>query len=249
MPEWYLAVAALAPISALGFLWSPLFYALPLLALALAAPIFQAIVSASRVSFAVPRSSYFDRFKLRSVTALLHLIQPLARLTGRLRSGLTLWRYSGSGFTMPWPRKFAVWTEDWRDPNKRLESFEADLRKPGVYVRRGGNYDRWDLEVRVRLLGFARLLMAVEDHGAGNQFVRVRLWPRCSLLEFLPIVLFACFSAAAALDHAWVTSAIMGLLSLFLALYSVRGCGSAIAAILRTLQDSDAIHERQKEIQ
>ena len=46
MPE-FLAVAALAPICALGFLWSPLFYALPLLALALAAPIFQAMVSAS----------------------------------------------------------------------------------------------------------------------------------------------------------------------------------------------------------
>jgi O-antigen biosynthesis protein len=249
MPEWYLAVAALAPICALGFLWSPLFYTLPLLALALAAPIFQAIVSASRVCFAVPRRSYFGRFKLRGVTALLHLIQPLARLTGRLRSGLTFWRYSASGFTVPWPRKFAVWTEHWRDPNDRLKSFEADLRKAGVYVRRGGDYDRWDLEVRAGLLGFARLLMAAEDHGAGNQFVRVRLWPKFSLLELFPIVLFASLSAVAMLDGAWLVSAVMGLLSLFLTLYSLRGCGSAIGAILRTLQDSDAIHDRQKEIQ
>ena len=249
MPEWYLAVAALAPICALGFLWSPLFYALPLLGLALAAPIFQAVVSASRVCFAVPPGSRFGRFKLRSMTALLHLIQPLARLTGRLRSGLTFWRYNASGFTMPWPRKFAVWTEHWRDPNERLKSFEADLRKAGVYVRRGGDYDRWDLEVRAGLLGFARLLMAVEDHGAGNQFVRLRLWPKCSLLELLPIVLFASLSAAAALDDAWVASAILGLLSLFLTIYSLRGCGSAVAAVLRTFQQSDAIHDRQKEIQ
>jgi glycosyltransferase involved in cell wall biosynthesis len=249
MPEWYLALAALVPIAALGFLWSPLFYGLPLLALALAAPIFQAVLSASRVCFAAPRDSYFDRFKLRSVTALLHLIQPLARLTGRLRSGLTFWRYNASGFTMPWPRKFAVWTEHWRDPNERLKSFEADLRKAGVYVRRGGDYDRWDLEVRARLLGFARLLMAVEDHGAGNQFVRVRLWPKCSLLELLPIALFASLSATAALDHAWVASAILGLLSLFLTIYSLHGCGSAVAAILRTLQHSDGIHDRPKKIQ
>jgi O-antigen biosynthesis protein len=241
MPEWYLALAALAPISALGFLWSPLFYGLPLLALALGAPIFQAVISASRVCFAVPRRPYFGRFKLRSVTALLHLLQPLARLTGRLRSGLTFWRYSASGFALPWPRKFAVWTEHWRDPNERLKSFEADLRKAGVYVRRGGDYDRWDLEVRAGLLGFARLLMAVEDHGAGNQFVRVRLWPNCSLLELLLPVLFASLSAAAVLDHAWVASTILGLLSLFLTLYSLRGCGSAVAAILRTLQHSDAI--------
>ena len=241
MPEWYLAIAALAPICALGFLWSPLLYALPLLVLALGAPIFQTVVSASRVCFAIPPRSSFGRVKLRTVTALLHLVQPLARLTGRLRSGLTFWRYSASDFAIPWPRKFAVWTEHWRDPNERLKSFEADLRKAGVYVRRGGEYDRWDLEVRAGLLGFARLLMAVEDHGAGNQFVRVRLWPKCSLLELLLPVLFASLSAAAALDSAWVASAILGLLSLFLTLYSLRGCGSAVAAILRTLQHSDAI--------
>ncbi len=225
MPEWYLAIAALAPISALGFLCSPLFYGLPLLALALGAPIFQAVISASRVCFAVPRRPYFGRFSL------------------------TFWRYSASGFALPWPRKVAVWTEHWRDPNERLKSFEADLRKAGVYVRRGGDYDRWDLEVRAGLLGFARLLMAVEDHGAGNQFVRVRLWPNCSLLELLLPVLFASLSAAAVLDHAWVASTILGLLSLFLTLYSLRGCGSAVAAILRTLQHSDAIYDEQKEIQ
>ena len=249
MPEWYLAVAALLPIVALGFLWFPLFYALPFLALVLYAPIFQAMISSSRVGFSAARRSPLDWVKLRSVTALLHLLQPLARLSGRLRSGLTFWRYKASGFVMPWPRKFAVWTEHWRDPNERLKSFEADLRKAGVYVRRGGDYDRWDLEVRAGLLGFARLLMAVEDHGAGNQFVRVRLWPKCSLLELLLPFLSISLSAAAALDNAWVASAILGLLSVFLTIYSLRGCGSAVAAILRTFQHSDAIHDRQKEIQ
>jgi hypothetical protein len=130
-----------------------------------------------------------------------------------------------------------------------LKSFEADLRKPGVYVRRGGDYDRWDLEARTGVAGSARVLLAVEDHGAGNQFVRLRVWPKWSLLGLLPIALFASLSAAAALDHAWVASAIMGLLSLFLTLYSLRGCGSAVAAILRTLQHSDGIHDEQKEIQ
>jgi O-antigen biosynthesis protein len=99
------------------------------------------------------------------------------------------------------------------------------------------------------LLGVARLLMAVEDHGAGNQFVRIRLWPKCSLLELLLPVLFVSLSVAAALGHAWVAAAILGLLSLLLTTYSLRGCGSAVAAILRTFQHSDAIHDRQKEIQ
>ena len=249
IPEWYLAIAALAPICALGFLWSPMFYALPLLVFALSAPIFQAVVSASRVCFAVPPVSRLSRFKLRTTTALLHLLQPLARLTGRLRSGLTFWRYNAAGFTMPWPRKLAVWTEHWRDPNERLKSFEADLRKAGAYVRRGGDYDRWDLEVREGLLGVARLLMAVEDHGAGNQFVRIRLWPKCSLLELLLPLLSASLSVAAALDHAWVASAILGLLSLFLTTCTLRSCGSAVAAILRIFPHSEAIRDGQKEIQ
>jgi O-antigen biosynthesis protein len=249
MPEWYLAIAALAPICALGFLWLPMFYALPLLVLALSAPIFQAVVSASRVCFAVPPVSRLGRFKLQITTALLHLLQPLARLTGRLGSGLTFWRYNAASFTMPWPRKLAVWTEHWRDPNERLKSFEADLRKAGVYVRRGGNYDRWDLEVREGLLGGARLLMAVEDHGAGNQFVRIRLWPRYSLLELLPLAVFTVLTAAAALDGAWAAAAILGLSSVLLMVHAVRSCGSAVAAVLRTFQHSDAIHDRQKEIQ
>jgi glycosyltransferase involved in cell wall biosynthesis len=236
MPEWYLAVSVLAPICALGFLWPPLFYALSLLALALGAPIFQSAVSASRVCFAVPPGSHLSRFKLRSVTALLHLLQPLARLTGRLRSGLTFWRYSAPGYAIPWPRKFAIWTEHWRDPNERLKSLEADLRNAGAYVRRGGDYDRWDLEVRTGLLGSARLLMAVEDHGAGNQFVRLRLWPKCSLLGLLAIVLFASLSAAALFDDAWMASAILGLMSVFIAIYSLRSCGSAVATILRAFK-------------
>jgi hypothetical protein len=68
-------------------------------------------------------------------------------------------------------------------------------------------------------------------------------------LELLLPVLFASLSAAAALDKAWVASAILSLLCLFLTAYSVRGCGSAVAAILRTFEHSDAIHDRQKEIQ
>jgi O-antigen biosynthesis protein len=177
---------------------------------------------------------------MRIIVALLHLIHPLARLTGRLRSGLTLWRHKTAGFAMPWPRKLAAWTEQWRDPNERLRSFEADLRKPGVYVRRGGDYDRWDLEVRAGLLGFARLLMAVEDHGAGNQFVRLRVWPKFPLLGLLPIVLFASLSAAALFDHAWMAFAILSLLSLFLTIHSLRSCGSAVAAVIRTFKQSDA---------
>ena len=184
---------------------------------------FQAVVSASRVCFAVPPGSRFGRFKLRSVTALLHLIQPLARLTGRLRSGLTFWRYNASVLRCLGHGNLPFGPSNGAIPMKeifRSGSTQAGrLRAPGWRLRSMG------LEARAVLLGFARVLMAVEDHGAGNQFVRLRLWPKWSLLGLLPIVLFASLSAAAMLDGAWAASAIMGLLSLFLTIYSLRSCG------------------------
>ena len=39
---------------------------------------------------------------------------------------------------------------------ERLQAIEASLRARGARVRRGGAYDRWDLEVRGGLLGAAR---------------------------------------------------------------------------------------------
>ena len=243
MPDWYLVIAALVPLCALGFLWKPLFWVLPLLGVTLAAPVIQAALSASLVHFANPRSR-LGWFKLKSLTALLHLLQPLARLTGRLRFGLTFWRVSATSFTLPWPRKLAIWTKNWRDPNDRLKSLETALKEGGAYVWRGGDYDRWDLEVRAAAFGYARLLMAVEDHGAGNQFVRVRAWPRCSVLDCMPIFVFGGLSAAAAFDGAWVASGILGSISAFLASLTLRACGSAIDAAVYAFTNSDSVNDR-----
>ena len=47
MPEWYLVVAALVAVSALGYFWAPLFLTLPLLVVAVAAPLLQAGLNAT----------------------------------------------------------------------------------------------------------------------------------------------------------------------------------------------------------
>ena len=47
-------------------------------------------------------------------------------------------------------------------------------------VVRGGDTDRWDIQVRLGPLGSARLRVAVEEHGQGRQLVRYRVWPRWS---------------------------------------------------------------------
>jgi hypothetical protein len=51
------------------------------------------------------------------------------------------------------------------------------LRAQGAAIRSGGDWDRWDVEVRGGLLGVVRLRLAVEEHGGGRQVVRIRSWP------------------------------------------------------------------------
>src|SRR5207302_2063580 len=78
----------------------------------------------------------------------------------------------------------------WQDVAEKLASMETALRESGAVVRRGGNFDRWDLEVQGGLLGGVRMLLAVEDHGPRKQLVRVRSWPTFSPVGLLLLLCF-----------------------------------------------------------
>ncbi len=237
MPEWYLVIVGLAALSVLGFLWRLLFLALPLLILAVGASLIQACVSAARAPF--PRNPDFlvSRLKLRIATAFLHLLQPLARLYGRLSLGLTPWRRRGiQGVAFPWPRTFALWSEHWQSSTDRLVSLETALVAQRGVIRRGGAYDSWDLEVRDGTFGAIRVRMAVEEHGAGRQLVRLRTWARCSPGGLALILLFTALGVWAGADHAWAASAIFGATTLLLSFRTVHECAVAMAAVLRVVQ-------------
>src|SRR2546429_7854036 len=202
MPEWYLVIITLIAISALGTLSTPLLFALPVAAWALALPLLQAGVSAARASFAgAPRSGSAEMFRLRGLTALLHLLQPLARLRGRLAGGLTLWRRGRMrGLAFPRPRTFRLWTEQWQAHEERLRSLKEALRANQAIVQAGGDYDRWDLEVRGGMFGATRVLVAVEEHGHGRQLLRLRPWPRGSPMGGAPTLVVAALSPTPAID-------------------------------------------------
>src|SRR5215212_7913419 len=113
-PEWYMIIAVLAMLSALGSVWRPMLVFLPLLALAVGARLIQVGLSAFDAPFASSARSRLSRLKLFSLTAFLHLIQPLARLYGRLRHGLTAWRGDAVGRSLPRPQTIAIWSERWQ---------------------------------------------------------------------------------------------------------------------------------------
>ena len=75
----------------------------------------------------------------------------------------------------------------------------TDLRGDGV--RRGGDFDRWDLEIRDGPLGSARLLLSVEELGGGAQLVRYRCWPVVRRVAVGTVIAFAAVVAAAELGE------------------------------------------------
>jgi hypothetical protein len=121
-----------------------------------------------------------------------------------------------------------------------MASVETILREEGAAVWRGGNFDRWDLEVRGGLFGAVRMRMAIEEHGAGRQLIRIRSWPRFSSLALFAMFLFAVLATFAATDQAWAASAILGFVAALLALRAFRDCGAAAASYLHVPNSLDA---------
>lgn len=237
MPEWYLVSAVLAALSILGALWKPMLFALPLLVLTMGASLAQAILRARHAAFSNTCRPRLKRVALHGLTALLHLVQPLARLWGRLSNGLTPWRRNGtSSLSMPWPRTTTIWSENWRGVEDRLGSLLAMLRADRTIVRLGGDYDRWDLEVGGGLLGTVRVRMAIEEHGAGRQLVRVRVWPRWTRIGILLTPILAALSVWAAYDQAWPACFVLGTAAGLLALWMLKECGNAMHHVLEALR-------------
>jgi GT2 family glycosyltransferase len=229
MPEWYLCIVALAALALLGAVWHPLFAAAPLCVLAVAASLAQAAISGARASFTEPRP-YIQRLGLHGLTAVFHLLQPLARLRGRLRSALTPWRRHGpGGFALPRTRTWSLWTECWQSSETRLRQLETLLRLDGRLVTLGGDYDDWDIEVRAGGLSAVRVLLTIEEHGQGRQMVRFRARPRYNTALVALIAVLSIGGVLAAFDGVPGVTVVLGAAAAMLAAAAVLECAAAMA--------------------
>jgi GT2 family glycosyltransferase len=243
LPEWYLLIAGLAGLSALGVVWPPLRVAAIGLALAVAAVLLQAGNSAARARLRDARRSRLSRWKMRGLIFGLHLLQPAARLYGRLRHGLVPWKLRGAArWTFPRPRQLTLWSERWRPHTAWLEALETELRDARAMVRRGGEWDRFELAVHGGPCGAARVRLAVEEHGEGRQYLRFRVWPKLRR-GLAASLLGGALAAAAWSDQAWLAAGVLTLCALALPLAALRECGRAqgeIESALARLGDSVA---------
>jgi GT2 family glycosyltransferase len=243
MPEWYVLILLLLGLSLLGLLWRPLVIAVPILILALTIPLIQAVISSKDVGHSLHDDSTLEKLKIRALTSYLHFVQPIARLWGRMKNNPFLRRNSSRlKLQLPFVYTSTYWSENWVAPEQRLESIEKTLQSDNAIVLRGGDYDRWDLEIRSRLLSSARTFMAVEDLSSGNQLIRFRTWPRIDPIILLIISLFATLSFFAFKDQSWVAASILGTAAIILTSFIIWNCSTAMASLL------DAIAQGEGEI-
>ncbi|MDP2315293.1 MAG: glycosyltransferase [Pseudomonadota bacterium] len=236
-PEWWLLVSGLCALALLGFSWPPLLLAAPLAVAAIAAPVAQAARAGARARFPPRPRTWLERVAVHALTALLHLLQPMARLRGRLLYGLTPWRKPIPAGAWPGPAlTLTLWTEQARPPEAWLAAVEARLRAGGVVVRAGGAFDRWDLEVQGGTLGGARMLLGLEDHGAGKQLARFRASPTLAWAALCVPVLLGLGAAAALADGAWVAAVALGWAGLVVAVRAAGEVGAGLHALRSALR-------------
>ena len=236
MPEWNLLLAVLPIFSMLGVAWKPLLLTLPLFLSAVGLVIGQAAKSAAQASFTSPScTTHSSWLKLWGMTTVLHLLQPIARLKGRLQYGLTMWRKRGiQGFSLPRSQTISIWSERWHSSEERLERLEKMLSEAGGCVFRGGDFEAWDLEIRGGLLGGARLSLAVEEHGGNKQYARFRCGPNFSRFGLSTMMLLIGLIVAALLSGSnggRIVALVLGMGALLLGSRKLYETGAALATL------------------
>jgi GT2 family glycosyltransferase/membrane protein implicated in regulation of membrane protease activity len=208
-PEWWLAIVGVTIIALGGMLWSPLLWAAPLAGLMVVPPILQAMLGAAAANYSDKPRGQSEKIKRFWLTTVFHLGQPLARLWGRIKHGLTLWRQPGDySFLLPRIQSRSFWFEAWTPYEKHFEDLEAHLHRQHASVWRGHETDQWDLEVRTGPIIAQRILLAFEEHGSGRQNVRCRTWPTLTKSGFLIFVLLVAAFIFLASQGYWLSAGI-----------------------------------------
>ena len=228
MPEWHLLMCLLSIFSVLSIGWAPLFFAFQLLLVGSSISFALAVYSAYEAAIAKRERS----IRFIAITAFLHLIQPFARLYGRIKHGLSPWRHGLKGLkhlshVFRPVRVLKHWSEHWRSAEDWLTTIEKNGADYQVRMRRGDVFDQWDLELHTGLFSRTRGLLTIEEYGAGKQYVIFKTRIRYHATFAMLILLLTALTLWAAWDGVFFVSVILGALSLFLLLKYLSDCSQA----------------------
>jgi hypothetical protein len=220
MPEWYLFMAMLFVPAITGIFVPVLQWAWVAFAIALGIFVLQAILSANA---SAKKSAWHQQtFTYKFVLTMLYIVQPVARLTGRLKHGLTPWRKRGAGLQLSNfycfnTKVFTHWSEEWQSAETWLEMIEQNLISLRTRVARGGVFDNWDIQVRSGWFTRAQGLLVIEEHGANKQYLKFRCRHAHSRYGFITIILLSIITFFTGFYNIWG----VGVFTLFLSVLLV----------------------------
>jgi len=209
LPEWHFLMAALAAASLAALWWTPLVAAVPFLCAALLAAAAPGARAAARAGFMRERLGRRRRLQMWVLTTVLHLVQPFARLRGRMHP--PPWRPCRPPRpAVPRPRTALRWSDDWQSAEDRIAAIYRRASADRAPVFCGSIWDRWDLHLRGGLLAGARLRLGLEEHGGGRQLVRIRIAPHVPAAAAAVVAALAVLAGLAVAAHAWPAAALLG---------------------------------------
>jgi hypothetical protein len=229
MPEWYFLLLLFGFVTMLGISWTPLLWLTPLLIAGVGLTLVQAIRASLRATFDSKPNSKLGYAGLRLLVAWLHLVQPAARLFGRVQHGMGPWSWKGITHILPLPTIVSLWTTRWQPIESRLSALASILNGAGTPIIRGGDFDRWDLSILGGLFGTIRVIAMVEEHGKGKQLCRFRTWPKPpnSVIAIFVAIMIAAGLAAA--NQAATPAGFLALAGCAIGLLIYRDCAHAMS--------------------
>ena len=79
-------------------------------------------------------------------------------------------------------------------------------------MKRGGDFDVWDLQVRIGLFSKSRGLLVIEEHGGGKQYLKFKCRAHYSPKAFVLAVVIATMAVLSGLSNQWVINGIMDII-------------------------------------
>jgi hypothetical protein len=184
---------------------------------------------------------------MRAITCYHHLLQPVARLSGRKSCGLVPFRLRMfSRYFLPWRRTASIWSETWHGPDEYLRFVVDAIKEQNAVSINGGDFESWDMKVHGGDFGSTYLRIAIEEHGSGKQYIRFKSWPFCSPFAAVIVTVFSVLSVCAAMDKAWSGMAVLGVLTLLSLSYIIHDFGHATSIIYKALKK---LEEKDDEIE
>jgi O-antigen biosynthesis protein len=242
MPEWYLLIVFLGVVSLLGIEWPLFLWTIPIFIASVSVLLLQAGKSANHEIFNHKPEKSIPKLKSWGLTILLHLIQPVARLKGRINNGLTLWRDGLYNLVHIRDMLFASrlmnhWSEDWKPAHEWLGLIQNKLKSMKNAVRTGSEFDRWDIENSVGLFGSARTLLTIEEHGMGKQMVKIKGQIKFPVFGFTILMGWFLISVLTFNAHNYISGIVFLILTILLGLKILADISGTIGSLNRAMKD------------